>query len=93
MTDEQPRCIGCNAEVHDTVHTISEFRVGGFRLFTGDRVPAKIQGQGSGTPKKEYDRLINTREIWICPRCVADESLLGRVYAVRAVDPVELDGS
>ncbi len=69
------------------------FTVGGFRLFTGDRVPAKIQGNQSGTQNKEYDRLINTREIWVCPRCVTDESLLGRVYPERADDGVELDGS
>ena len=81
MSEPHPRCRGCRSEVGPTLHTHSGFEIRGFRIFSGDRVPATIQAREDDRGlSKDYMRLVDPEVLWLCPECINDPELLERLY-------------
>jgi len=81
VNDSLPRCRGCRTEVGPTLHTHSGFVIRGYRLFSGDRVPATIQARtDDAASSKDYLRLVDPEVLWLCAECINDTELLERLY-------------
>ena len=48
-------------------------------MVVGDLVPAVIQQRDGERGGREYLRLVDPDLVWLCPRCVADPTVLQRL--------------
>lgn len=81
MNDSEPRCRGCRTEVGPTLHTHSGYTIRGYRIFSGDLVPATIQAREDDRGlSKDYMRLVDPEVLWLCTECINDTELLQRLY-------------